>query len=251
MRKTFQHAYLLPPTQDGMAIVRMDAEHTVSHHPEAGSERTERVPDWRSCHVVIDNRMGIQHLAIEVKKSAFGETDTVAAMLERTFNKALAWCHLKVNIVRRGDARDFWAVVGDRTLYPNGFDRMQIELPHPNSEILKQNLCEFLTRYRERLRANMKLEFGAEEGRSLDICDTDEELRLLIDACFNYVGAKSVKVRPTGKTHYVIIAKDSKRELDIPKAVLEGVASEAKGGNLFGENSALDEVTLIMDNAEK
>lgn len=251
VRKTFQHAHLLPPTKDGMAIVRLDAKHTVSHHPVAGSERTEKVPDWRSCHVVIDNRDGIQHIAIEVRKSAFGETDTVAAMLARTFNEALAWCHLKVNIVRRGDARDFWSVVRDNILYPHGFDRMQIELPHPNSEILKQNLRKFLTRYRETLRAKMKLEFTAEDGASLDFSDPDDELRALIDTCINYVDAKSVRVRPTGKTLYVIIAKDSKRMLDIPKDKLELVASEARDAGLFAKNSALGEVTLIMNQAEK
>lgn len=251
VRKNFQHEYLLPPTTDGMAIVRIDAERKVSVHPVAGSEHTEKVPDWRSCHVVIDNRDGIQCIAIEEKKRAFGKTDSVAAMLARTFNEALAWCHLKVNIVRPGDARDFWAVVGDRTLYPDGFDRMQIELPHPNSEILKKNLSEFLTRYREKLRASMKMVFVAEDGASLDIRGTDEELRLLIDVCINYVKAESIKLRPRGKTHYVIITKDSKRSLDIPKTMLEQVAGEAINGNLFEEDSALVAVILIMNNAEK
>lgn len=246
-RTPIHHVHMMKPAIEGIAILRLDTMKTVSHHPKPGNNAVERVPDWRSCYIVIDNRAGVQHIAIEVKKKAFSNPDTVARMIESALTPELRPVHLRIHLSRRGDARDFWSVIGDRLSYPYGFDRLHIILPHPNSQILKDNLKKFLQRYRDTMHSNMKLTFEAEEGASLNIDPSDDELRTLIDVCINYVGADCVKARPFGSNHNVIIAKNSKRMLDIPRETIENISD----GDLFNPQAGLYNIEKILNAAEK
>ena len=60
--------------------------------------KAKNYADYRNCLVIIDNRPGIQRIAIERKTKAFSDTKTVAGILEASLCKLLRQKLLKVKL---------------------------------------------------------------------------------------------------------------------------------------------------------
>lgn len=200
--------------EDDLFVMRLDKSRTVSYHPKRGSSKTETQDDWNSCHVIFDNR-DEQQIAIQINKNAFERPDKVAAMIEHSLNTVLKHYHLEMHISPRGDSRAFWEKVNDKQRFPKGFKRIRIELPPPNSSLLKKNLMAFLTKNREGTNSALCIEYNAIKGGCVKLDPDNEFIASFINIVINVVDATSVKGIPVGERGYLELAGDSMRKMEI------------------------------------
>ena len=87
-KKPLKHQYVTAP-KEGFAIIELARLSSVSHRPHPFQTTAIKEDDYKSLHIILDNRNTHQRVAIEVKPSAFS-TDAVAASLSRALNEAFA-----------------------------------------------------------------------------------------------------------------------------------------------------------------
>jgi len=80
--KEYWHKQIVKP-QDDVYVMRVANVTNVTIIDE--NLKDNKYKDYRNCLVVIDNRPGIQRIAIEKKSKAFSDSKTVARILEASF----------------------------------------------------------------------------------------------------------------------------------------------------------------------
>ena len=94
-KKLFWHKQIVKP-QDNVYVMRVANVTDVTITDE--HLMSKKYADYRNCLVIIDNRPGIQRIAIERKSKAFSHTKTVANILEASICKCLKDKLLKVKL---------------------------------------------------------------------------------------------------------------------------------------------------------
>ena len=94
-KKPYWHKQIVKP-QDNVYVMRVANVTNVTITDE--HLKSQKYADYRNCLVIIDNRPGIQRIAIERKSTAFSHTKTVANILEASFCKLLKSKLLKVEL---------------------------------------------------------------------------------------------------------------------------------------------------------
>ena len=105
-KKKYWHVQVVKP-QDEVYVMRVANVTNVTITDE--HLKAKNYADYRNCLVIIDNRPGIQRIAIERKTKAFSDTKTVAGILEASLCKLLRQKLLKVG---HGFLLCGWVVVG-------------------------------------------------------------------------------------------------------------------------------------------
>ena len=93
----------------------------------------KRIPDNPSCAVLIDNRKGVQTIAIQKLSTSFSTPNSLAKIMMETLNQYLAKKRLRINIAPRYDPHDFWDVVNN---HPYKIKMVHFQFPFPNLPVI-------------------------------------------------------------------------------------------------------------------
>ena len=244
-KKEYGHKHMMPPT-DGMAVVRV--RNLVRKELHNADWTTEIREDYPDCIVIIDNRPGIQRVAIETKQIAFKGKWTLPNIVSATLNKILKPYSLYVELRNVPDERDFWALVGDQKKYPNGFHKIRFYLPHLNLERLHKVFDRLSEEARRSFGSDMAIEMTAEKGGVLSFNQDDKYQAELIHAV-SEVGGRTVGSK--GSVISVYSNDDKRRPIPIgtnsfqtfveSKSTFDQLTEDAAGNTLFA-SEALDAI---------
>ncbi len=236
-KKRYWHRQIVKP-QDGVYVMRVANVTRVTITDE--NLHDSNYTDYRNCLVIIDNRPGIQRIAIEQRSKAFRETKTVAHILEASLSKLLAPRRLKVMLTAVYDSRIFWNTVQQ---YPQGFSKVRFHLPPLNLERLARVMDRYLTEAREDWDSDLDFSFGAGEGGVLKIDPDNPRQRALIEGASAAGGW--IVMKPKGENRPVCCGKNEFVVYEIDRRLLERLT--AADPALPGlEASPMDDVKRIM-----
>lgn len=246
-KKEYGHKHMMPPT-DGMAVMRV--RNLVRKELHNADWTTEIREDYPDCIVIIDNRPGIQRLAIETKQIAFKGIWTLPNIVSATLNKILRPYSLYVELRNVPDERDFWELVSDRKKYSKGFYKIRFHLPHLNLERLHKVFNRLSEETRRSFGSDLTLELTAEKGGELLFNQDDKYQAGLIHAV-SEVGGRAVG--STGAVISVYSNDDKRRPIPIgtnsfqtfveSKSTFDSLTEDAAGNDLF-DSGALDAIKL-------
>ena len=93
----------------------------------------KRIPDNPSCAVLIDNRKGVQTIAIQKLATSFTTPNILAKIMMETLNQYLVKKRLRINIAPRYDSHEFWDVVNN---HPYKIKMVNFQFPFPNLPVV-------------------------------------------------------------------------------------------------------------------
>ena len=208
-KKLLYHKYTSAP-KAGFAILELARLTSVSHRPQPFLANAVKEDDYKSLHLIIDNRGTYQRVAIEMKSSVFKETDTVAESLARALSKAFARYGLLVKVVPIRDDKHFWNVVNDRKQFPRGFKKLCVKFPQINDPKVSEDMIRANMIYREMFHADLKIIQQPPQGESLHFDENDERQREYIKLCTE--NADSITLTPIGGRSFALGGKTAKTQ---------------------------------------
>lgn len=208
-KKPLYHKYTLAP-KNGFAILELARLTSVSHRPQPFLENAVKEDDYKSLHIIIDNRGTYQRVAIEMKSSVFKETDTVAESLARALCEAFSRYGLSVKVVPIRDDKHFWKVVSDRKQFPRGFKKLCVNFPQINDPIVSEEMRRANIIYREMFQSDLKITQESSQGESLNFDEKDERQREYIKLCTE--NADSITLSPIGGRSFALGGKTAKTQ---------------------------------------
>lgn len=236
-KKKYWHVQVVKP-QDEVYVMRVANVTNVTITDE--HLKSKKYADYRNCLVIIDNRPGIQRIAIERKTKAFSDTKTVAGILEASLCKLLSQNLLKVKLTAVYDTNVFWTTLND---YPDGFRKVRFHFPHLNLERLTKVMDKYLKTAREDWDSDLDFSFGANEGGVVKIDPNNERQRALVE------GASGtgiwIEMYPKEKRRPVFCGKNQFVVMGIDSKVFEELVSNEQVIPEVGQ-SAMDKVKLFM-----
>lgn len=236
-KKKYWHVQVVKP-QDEVYVMRVANVTNVTITDE--HLKAKKYADYRNCLVVIDNRPGIQRIAIERKTKAFSDTKTVAGILEASLCKLLSHKLLKVKLTAVYGTNVFWTTLND---YPDGFKKVRFHFPHLNLERLTKVMDKYLKTAREDWDSDLDFSFGANEGGVVKIDPENERQRALVEGASG--GGVWIEMYPKGKRHPVFCGKNQFVVMGTDSKVFEELESNEQVIPEVGQ-SAMDKVKLFM-----
>ena len=236
-KKKYWHVQVVKP-QDEVYVMRVANVTNVTITDE--HLKSKNYADYRNCLVIIDNRPGIQRIAIERKTKAFSDTKTVAGILEASLCKLLRQKLLKVKLTAVYGTNVFWTTLKD---YPDGFRKVRFHFPHLNLERLTKVMDKYLKTAREDWDSDLDFSFGANEGGVVKIDPENERQRALVKGASG--GGIWIEMYPKGKRRPVYCGKDQYVVSSIDSEVFDELVSDQRVIPGVGQ-SAMDKVKLFM-----
>lgn len=214
----YWHKQIVEP-QDEVYVMRVANVRNLSITTE--QLKKEVVKDYRNCLVIIDNRKGIQRIAIEKKTEVFRRSQTVAAILEATLNVLLRRYRLKIILEAPYPKQVFWNVVKD---YPKGFRKITFHFPHLNLERLSKIMDGYITKAREDWNSDLEFSFGADDGGALDLDKNKDRKEALVEGASG-TGAFII-MYPNGGKKRIFCGKGQFVEEKLDNTVFEKLVSD-------------------------
>ena len=236
-KKKYWHVQVVKP-QDEVYVMRVANVTNVTITDE--HLKSKNYADYRNCLVIIDNRPGIQRIAIERKTKAFSDTKTVAGILEASLCKLLRQKLLKVKLTAVYGTNVFWTTLND---YPDGFRKVRFHFPHLNLERLTKVMDKYLKTAREDWDSDLDFSFGANEGGVVKINPNNERQRALVEGASG--GGVWIEMYPKGKRRPVFCGKNQFVVMGVDSKVFEELVSNEQVIPEVGQ-SAMDKVKLFM-----
>ncbi len=201
----YWHKQIVKP-QDEVYVMRVANVRNLSITNEQLKE--EIVKDYRNCLVIIDNRKGLQRIAIEKKTMVFQKTKTVASILEATLNVLLRRYRLKVIMEAPYPKQVFWQVVQE---HPKGFKKITFHFPHLNLDRLVRVMDGFLTDVRRDWSSDLEFSLRADDGGALDLETNKARKKALVE------GASAHGTSNGDGTYIVMYPKDGGKRIFVGK----------------------------------
>lgn len=237
--RSYAHKHLMPPT-DGIIILRI--ANVRNRQIVQKNFEVKKEADFINCLFIIDNRDGIQRIAIEQNQSVFKDTHTLANIFQGTLNKLLRPFGLHIELYHLQNSFDFWKCVNDKQEYPQGFYKLIYKLPHLNLERLTKKIDKIATLARKSYDSSMTIELTAVNNGSLKLSETDDLQRAQIDYMTENLGGNSIILVPTdNKRRKINVGKKSQKTMTITEGIFKQLIEDASGNTLF-TSDALDEV---------
>ncbi|MBQ6190661.1 MAG: hypothetical protein IJK45_10910 [Bacteroidaceae bacterium] len=239
----YHHQHVIRPTDD-ITVMHISRRRTQTLTNINFQKRREE--DYPYCTVIIDNRPGIQRIAIQNGTKAFPEVKTLQNILETTLNgqTALRRYSLSLSLAHLQNASKFWEYAKDTRNYAAGFHKVTFHLPYINLERLKKAHQSFLQESRASFDSKLDIELTAPEGGAgrVRLDEKDMFQKGLVDYLMEEVGGENIKMYPnSNKTRPIIVGARSYRVIVIPDKTIEDLAKDVKEGNMFG-SPALEKV---------
>lgn len=167
--------------------------------------KKKKQSNYPSSYIIIDNRAGIQHIAIEECISSFTDTITVSNILKSTFNRYLKEKGLVVDISKEYQDSEFWRLIDEHK--ESGISMVRFHIDYPNLPRVRDSIRDLLsTASKESNSKQTSLEFKADANETLELSKDNVEIEGLAKASADsgstiYIKAKKVrKFIKTGKT---------------------------------------------------
>lgn len=133
-----------------------------------------------SCLVFIDNREGVQRIAIQYSQSSFNSTKMVSKILEKVFNEHLEKKRLKMIIEPQQYSNQFWDITKRNK---DNIEVMSFARGRCTEDVQTvTNLVTALDSTSRSINGKVKLSYEAEKGECLHLLETNEQLRDVIDS---------------------------------------------------------------------
>lgn len=241
--RKYPHKYLMKPTDD-IIILRI-ANPTKRSLINERFEKEERF-DYPNCIVIIDNRPGIQRLAIEVKTSVFKGAWTLCNILQYTLNEHLKPYSLGIELMHLQESHSFWHCVHDRQSYPKGFHKIKFHLPYLNLERLHDKVEQLFTELRKSYNGKMDWEITAPSGGELTINQDDELQCRQITYMMEEVGGDTIELVPNdNKKKSIWVGRKSPQTIWVSNTTIDRLVEDAADNQLFS-SPALDRIKIEM-----
>ena len=241
--KYYRHKHLMKPTDD-LIVMRVANKRTITRETQDFTVKVEE--DFPSCMVIIDNRPGIQRIAIEKKTRAFEDVRTVENILKETFSYYLRRYSLKFELYQMHEPRVFWNTVNDKKLYPNGFKKISFHLPHLNLERLTKVIDNYLTEVRRNYNSSLDWQLTANDGGRIRLDEKNPHQKAIIEGMTEHIGGNTITLHPIGKgMKPVHVGEKSFFVLSLDDAVVERLIEDMRHPNAFG-SPALDKIKVMM-----
>ena len=235
--KQYWHRQVVKP-QDEVYVMRVANVTNVTITDE--QLKSKDYADYRNCLVIVDNRPGIQRVAIERKTKAFSDTKTVAGILETSRCKLLRQKLLKVKLTAVYGTNVFWTTLND---YPDGFRKVRFHFPPLNLERLTKVMDKYLKTAREDWDSDLDFSFGANEGGVVKIDPDNERQRALVKGASG--GGVWIEMYPKGKRRPVYCGKNQFVVMNVDSEVFDELVSDQRVIPNVG-SSAMDKVKQFM-----
>lgn len=155
--------------------------------------KTNQLPNYPSCVVIIDNRHNIQQIAIEERKSSFVDTKSVAAILEATFANFLRRYKLHISIQREYQKSEFWDTV---SRYPNGITMVRFKFAYPNLPRFSKVATNIVSETSKNINSKCTtLEYRSDDNENLELSRKDSKLNGLVQASADSGNEITIKAR--------------------------------------------------------
>ena len=241
--KIHVHKHLMRPT-DHIIVFRLANKRVMTRTTE--DLKKVEMDDYPYCHVIIDNRPGIQRMALEIKKKAFQDVKTMANIISETLNKYLNPYSLGIELFHLQDSRTFWTYVNDNINYYQGFYRVHFSLPYLNLERLQKTYNRLLTESRKMFDAKLDWDFTANEGGKLNLDEKDERQNELIKWMMEDVGGENIKLYPNdNRRRAIIVGKNSYDLIYLSDKTLQDIVIDFINQK-FIDSEALNEIKRKM-----
>lgn len=241
--KEYNHRHIIKPI-DGMIVMRIANKKRVTRI-DKNFEKTND-DDYANCIVIIDNRPGIQRMAIEVKKSVFTSDTTLEKIISNTFNEKLRPYSLYIDLMHIQNPKDFWVYINDKRSYPTGFYKIKFHHPYLNLERLYKKFDKLTTELRKSYNAKLDWELTAQKGGSLDISENNEMQKAQIEYFMQDLGGNNLELIPNdNKKKSIKVGKGSYQYMFISDITFERLKEDAKD-NSFYDSPALDQIKIDM-----
>lgn len=182
--------------------------------------------------ILIDNREGVQRIAIEKRQDAFASTDTVANILQDTFRRCLQDKGLSVDIKPKVHSKEFWNLT---KRFKHQIVYLKFNLLHPNLPDLTNLLDEFLETARD-FNCNPSYECNALPEQTLTINESSIRIQNMVDACAAVGQPIQVKTSDGQKFEcFVHVDEDQIVEdtCDITREMINNLDETSKSYNTF------------------
>lgn len=200
---------------------------------EEGKFVHSSAPSVPHCLIIIDNRKDVQRIYIEKKRAAFNaNTDSIAKILERSFNCQLRKEHLYMKINHEYSSTAFWNFIQSR---PHGIKSIIFKIPYPNLARVSDTVQELLKVNKSvNCDAILKLE-AAKESILSGVTPDNPYINGLVEAS-SQSGA-IISVKGAGDRGYTKCGKKEHKKMDLPEGISNLTQENFSNGNLFNDTS--------------
>ena len=206
--------HLVVAEANGVIVLQI-ANNTQQVHEQKFNRWTEE--DHPSLFVLIDNRTDRQVIAIENRTLAFSDTQTVANILEESFNRRLYRHRLQLQVNAKYHAHEFWDVVSQ---YEQGIASVTFKFPYPNMPAISDMVGEFYTDLARRTNSEPKTTLTTPKTERMRLEPDDEILQQMIKAAS--ASGKLIMMRPKGAQKWRRIGLETPVQEELSEMVLKG-----------------------------
>lgn len=205
--------HLVVAESNGVIVLQI-ANNTQQVHEQKFNRWTEE--DHPSLFVLIDNRTDRQVIAIENRTLAFSDTQTVANILEESFNRRLYRHRLQLQVNAKYHAHEFWDVVSQ---YEQGIASVTFKFPYPNMPAISDMVGEFYTDLARRTNSEPKTTLTTPKTERMRLEPDDEILQQMIKAAS--ASGKLIMMRPKGAQKWRKIGLETPVQEELSEQVLK------------------------------
>jgi hypothetical protein len=172
-------------------LLRLANKRVVHIEKEFHRESFESEP---SCLVAIYNTPETQYLAIESDRTSFGNSFTVARIIEKAFEKQLIQMNFRIKVHPKYEEKEFWNLLNRYSLQ---IEALRFEFEYPNLPRVNKCLSDELKETSKILNSgNTKIEFHAAEDATLDnLTEENNELKGLVKTSSEGGGPIKIKIK--------------------------------------------------------
>lgn len=212
-RNNQRYDHLVVAQGSGIIVLQI-ANNTQQVHEQKFNRWTEE--DHPSLFVLIDNRTDRQVIAIENRTLAFSDTQTVANILEESFNRRLYRHRLQLQVNAKYHAHEFWDVVSQ---YEQGIASVTFKFPYPNMPAISDMVGEFYTDLARRTNSEPKTTLTTPKTERMRLEPDDEILQQMIKAAS--ASGKLIMMRPKGAQKWRKIGLETPVQEELSEQVLK------------------------------
>lgn len=200
---------------------------------EEGKFVHSSAPSAPHCLIIIDNRKDVQRIYIEKKRAAFNaNTDSIAKILERSFNCQLRKEHLYMKINHEYSSTAFWKFIQSR---PHGIKSIIFKIPYPNLGRISDTR-RLLAEVNRSVNsdATLKLE-AAKRGILSGVTPDNPYISGLVEASAQ--SGAIISVKGAGDKGYTKCGEKEHKNMDLPERISNLTQEDFSNGNLFNDTS--------------
>lgn len=177
-------------------------------------------PIGPNCHVIVDNRANMQHIAIEPKQKAFSSTNVVKNILNETFKPLFKQHGLLFDIKAQYQPSEFWEYVDAEQMY--GIKEVRFYFPYPNLPAISDKYGEFMKQVGLDYTCMPGLILYAPDDLDMKLSKNDKGLQFYLEAAGESGIPIAVQSKRKGSRLH-LVGRSSSQRWQLDRAVLDSI----------------------------